>query len=109
MKMSTKRPVKPRTTGLLGLFGHTYKPDEETGEPRIHYQFEVIRKLSGNKYAVQLFSWWDGCRIEIEIYTEDFLCSPEVKLYPSEEAWKWAYEKERHRRDREEKAGREAA
>lgn len=78
---SKAKPEKP-VEGLVGLFGHSYG---ENGH-RV-WQFEIVRKLTGDRYAIQLFSWMDGRDTEIKIVTEDELCSPKYKLYSSRAEW----------------------
>lgn len=86
-----QRPAEQSTGGLVGMFGHTYVPSE-TG-PNLKYQFFVIRRVSETRFAVQLFSWIDGSPTEVEVWTEDYLCGSDVKLYATKEDWLYAYEK----------------
>jgi hypothetical protein len=44
-KTPMKKPT-PRKTGLIGLFGHTYVPDQKEPDTKvIQYQFEIIRRM----------------------------------------------------------------
>jgi hypothetical protein len=99
MAEKVRRPKRP-PQGLIGLFGHTYVPDiERPNETRIQWQFEIIRRMRGDRYVVQLFSWMDGSPTEVKVMTEADLLGPDVRLYATIEQWNIAYEKEasRHR------------
>ena len=49
-----------RSSGLVGLYGHTYEDDEEApGERKIQHQFR-IRSMPAGRWVCQLFSFWDG-------------------------------------------------
>jgi len=88
-----------RTEGLIDLFGHTYIPDQEDPEHQvIQNQFQIIRRMRGDRYVVQLFSWLDGGPTEVVVMTEAELLGPNVKLYATEENWHTASEKAHERR-----------
>ena len=95
--MSIKR--KPTTeevpSGLIGLFGHAYISDpDHPSEQMIQYQFRVIRKMEGDRYVVQYFSFQDGSPTCVGVYHETELLGPTVKLYANRELWLDAYETE---------------
>jgi hypothetical protein len=72
--------VTKRTTGLIGLFGHTYVPDEDNpGNKTIEYQFQIIRR-------VPLIDGW--CSYSslrtgdlVKVYSESFLLGDDAKPY----------------------------
>jgi hypothetical protein len=89
-----KAPTK-RTSGLIGLFGHTYVPDEEhLGKKVIQYQFQIIRRLPGDRWVVQLFSFMDGRPTQVTVYAEAFLLGEDVKLYALQEEWLYQHERQ---------------
>ena len=85
--------------GLIGLFGHAYTAaHDDPAAKAIQYQFEIIRKLDGQRYVVQYFSFWDGAPTNLGIYPERVLLSADVKLYATAALWKEAHDKESARR-----------
>lgn len=85
----TRTTKRPRTEGLLDLFGHTYVDDPEYPEERaIQYQFKIIRTFGPDRYIVQYFSWWDGDPTNLGVMTEAELLGPDVKLYAHEDLWR---------------------
>jgi len=96
-----KAPVSKRTSGLIGLFGHTYVPDpERPGKKTIEYQFRIIRRMAGDRWVAELFSFWDGRPTEVRVYAEAFLLGDDVKLYVSQDEWHNAHEKLCRREER---------
>jgi hypothetical protein len=80
--------------GLIGLFGHTYIPDPQNAERlALQYQFKIIRKMEGNRYVVQYFSFMDGDPTNVGVCQESELLGPNVKLYATEQLWRAGYEK----------------
>lgn len=71
-------------SGFVGLFGHTYT-DELA--PEVRYQFRVLRQVSPDRYAVQLFSWLDGSPTEIQVWSADDLSAPSIKFYLDHKDW----------------------
>jgi hypothetical protein len=63
----------------------------------IQYQFQIIRKMEGDRYVFQYFSFLDGSPTQVGVMTEAELLGPNVKLYANQELWLWAYEKESKR------------
>ena len=103
MKAKDKASMKAKdnNSGLIGLFGHTYIDDREApGETMIEYQFKIIRKMEGDRYVFQYFSFLDGEPTEVGVMTEAELLGPNVKLYATAELWLHAYEKASARRRR---------
>jgi hypothetical protein len=70
-----------RTRGLVGLSGHICAP----AHGGIEYQFRIIRGLSGNRWLVQLSSFWNGRPAGVKAFTEDYLLGEDVHLYASEQ------------------------
>jgi hypothetical protein len=89
-RTKTKRARRPE--GLIGLFGHTYF-DGVDGDPALRWQFQIIRRMRGDRYVVQLFSFMDGEPTEVTVLTEAELLGPHVKLYATRELWHLGYEK----------------
>jgi hypothetical protein len=87
--------------GLIGFFGHTFTMDR--GHKRIQYQFRVVRAVPPDRWAVQLYSFMDGSPNKLEVYSESYLLSDEVALYPDAESWNEGYAKaeQRYRDDRD--------
>jgi hypothetical protein len=91
---------------MLGLFGHTFVPDEggEEGDRVVQYQFRIIRTLPADAYVVQYFSFLDGRPTDLGRMTGAELWGPNVTLYSTEGDWVWGYEKAsdqaRYRRER---------
>jgi hypothetical protein len=84
--------------GLVGFFGHTFTIDR--GHKRIQYQFRVVRAVPPDRWAVQYYSFMDGSPNKLGFYTESYLLSDEVVLYPDAESWNEGYAKaERAYRD----------
>ncbi len=82
-----------RSSGLVGLFGHTYEDDEEApGERKIQHQFRIIRSMPAGRWVCQLFSFWDGRPIEVRVYEESFLLGADVRLYLEEEEFHHVYQ-----------------
>jgi hypothetical protein len=82
------RKSKPQPEGLIGLFGHTYIADPDNADATIiQCQFQIIRKMDGDRYVVQYFSWLDGSSTECGVYPESQLLGPDVKLYANQELW----------------------
>ena len=101
----TKPKPKPKPTeeqGLVGFFGHTFTTDER-GNRRIQYQFRVVRAVPPDRWAVQHYSFSDGSPMHLVFYSESYLMSDEVTLYPDAESWKEGYERSEraHRDDRD--------
>jgi hypothetical protein len=95
MKGTSMKKPTPRKTGLIGLFGHTYVPDQKEPDTKvIQYQFEIIRRMSPDRWVVQLFSFMDGRPTEVQVYPENFLLGDDVKLYTEHSEWLYAYERE---------------
>jgi len=85
---------KRRPEGLIDLFGHTYIADPDDPEQRtIQYQFRIIRRMRGERYVVQYFSFLDGGPTNVGVMTEAELLGPDVKLYADQELWNYGYEK----------------
>jgi hypothetical protein len=98
MTIKKSAESKPSTAdsdkGLIGLFGHTYiAAPEEPGGRMIQYQFEIIRKMEGERYVVQLFSFMTGEPTNLAIYPESFLLGDDVRLYANAEHWNEGYAK----------------
>jgi len=74
---------------LVGYWGLSFTPDGD-----MLHQFEVIRVIESGQYAVQLFSWWDGCPTCLEILTAEVLCGDSVKLYRDRDAMVEAADRE---------------
>jgi hypothetical protein len=82
-----------RSSGLVGLYGHTYEDDEEApGERKIQHQFRIIRSMPAGRWVCQLFSFWDGRPIEVRVYEESFLLGADVRLYLEEEEFHHVYQ-----------------
>jgi hypothetical protein len=97
--MTSKQRTSKRTTGLIGLFGHTYVADDELpGRKRIQYQFEIIRSMLNSRWVVQLFSFADGRETELRVFDESYLLGEDVKLYADIDEWHYAYEMHNERR-----------
>lgn len=95
-----RRAAKKKTTndeGLIGLFGHTYVEEPGKDRPQIAWQFQIIRELKGDRYIVQLYSWWDTGPTNVAVRSESDLLGPTVKLYATLELWNEAAEKEARR------------
>jgi hypothetical protein len=94
MSRSSKPSRTDADKGLIDLFGHTYiaNPDR-SGEKTIQYQFQIIRKMDGERYVVQLFLFLSGDPTSVAIYPESFLLGDDVKLHVTAELWKEAYAK----------------
>lgn len=87
--------------GLIGLFGHTYITDPDDADAlMIQYQFRIIRKMDGDRYVIQYFSFWDGEPTNLGVMTEAELLGPSVKLYATTELWNHTYEEASQRRRR---------
>lgn len=87
-KIEVSMPVvtpAPDARGLVGLFGHSYS---DGPNPKIKYQFHVVRQISEERYAVQLFSWAHGGPTDILVWTVEEL--ERARFYESEEAWNLA-------------------
>ena len=92
---------KKEEQGLVGFLGHTFTIDR--GHKRIQYQFRVVRAVPPDRWAVQFYSFADGSPNKLAVYTESYLLSDDVALYPDAESWTEAYAKaeERYRYDSE--------
>ena len=106
MRMTdTKTPVRLNRLrqakimeGLIGLFGHIYIADPENPSVKmIQFQFQIIRKMEGERYVVQYFSFLDGGPTCVGVYPQAELLGPNSKLYVNIELWNEAYEKDCHR------------
>jgi hypothetical protein len=100
-KQTKKAPLTDANEGkgLIGLFGHTYIADpNDPDKTTIQYQFKVIRRMHGERYVVQMFSFWDGSPTGVRVYAETELLGPDVKLYATEELWREGAEKHLERR-----------
>jgi hypothetical protein len=79
--------------GLIGLFGHTYIDDPDKPSVKmIQFQFRIIRKMEGDRYVIQYFSWLDGSATKVGVMPEAELLGESVKLYANAELWNAAYE-----------------
>jgi hypothetical protein len=94
-RAAKKKPVNDE--GLIGLFGHTYVQEPDKDRPQINWQFQIIRELKGDRYVVQLFSWFDTGPTELAVLPESTLLGPTVKLYATQDLWNEAAEKETRR------------
>jgi hypothetical protein len=74
--------------GLIGRFGH--KCTQSTG--KLHFQFRIVRKLTGQRYIVQFYSWVDGRATTVGMMSEEELLGQNVKLYADAESWSLAAE-----------------
>lgn len=93
-KIAPPAKPEPPEEGLVGLFGHTLVPIEEVpGRKEIQFQFKIIRKLEGQRYLVQYFSYMTGGPTNLGVYAEDVLVGEDVKLYATEELWREADQK----------------
>ena len=92
--------TKRRGQGLLDLFGHTHVSDPEgaDGDRMIQYQFKIIRRMHGDRYVIQYFSFMDGTPTNVGVMTEAELLGSTVTLYATAELWNVGYEKEAERR-----------
>lgn len=72
--------------GIVGWFGHTYDGDQ------VRYQFQILRQVAADLYAVQLFSWMSGEATDIEVWPLEDLRAPKAKLYADHGAWTAAYD-----------------
>jgi hypothetical protein len=97
MKPHTARKTR-QPEGLIGLFGHAYVADEHVGRT-IQYQFEIIRRMEGDRYVIQYFSFLDGSPTNVSVMTEAELLGPDVRLYATTELWN-VYEKSQRECDR---------
>lgn len=89
-----EQKAKQQPEGMIGLFGHTYVVDPDNADSTmIQYQFQIIRKMDGDRYVVQYFSFMDGSPTQVGVYPEDFLLGPDVKLYANDELWNEGYAK----------------
>ena len=96
--MKRKKAEAQAEEGLIGLFGHTYIPDPEDPEEKmIQFQFKILRRMHGDRYVVQLFSFMDGGPTNVGVYPEAELLGPDVKLYADMELWNEGYEKSMQR------------
>ncbi len=95
-----RKPTRQRN-GLLDLFGLSYRDDDPNFPGSVlQYQFRVIRRMHGDRYVVQLFSWMDGGPTEVMVMSEQQLLGDKVKLYASEELWRIGAEKQQRREQR---------
>jgi len=98
-KQMKKKLTKPVMNGLIGLFGHTYITDPDDADAvMIQYQYQIIRKMEGDCYVIQYFSFLDGSPNNVGVYPESELLGPNVKLYATADLWNEAYEKASRRR-----------
>jgi hypothetical protein len=105
-----KMKPQPQQEGLVGFFGHTYTAAlDNPDETEIQYQFEIIRKIDGDRYAVQYFSYMDGSPTSLGIYSEADLLGPTVKLYANADLWNAASSKDCERQHDRRRATRAAA
>lgn len=79
---------------LKGLFGHSIV------DGNIEWQF-LVKGATGDRHAVQLFSWLDGRPTDIKFINTADLTGPGYNLYPSEKDWLRAAETAMDRRRRE--------
>jgi hypothetical protein len=84
--------------GLVGFFGHTFTIDRghkriQYQFRRIQYQFRVVRAVPPDRWTVQLYSFVDGTPNKLTVYTESYLLSDDVALYPDAESWTEGYAK----------------
>jgi hypothetical protein len=89
-KTEKPKPKKRRGVGLLDLLGHTYVDDRErSGQRMIQYQFEIIRRMHGDRYVVQYFSFATGDPTQVGVMTEAELLNKEnARLYADAEIWR---------------------
>ncbi len=79
---------------LVGYFGHRLDADGH-----IRNQFEIVRKVSEEMYAIQLFSYIDGRPTNVEVVSLAELRSQNMRLYSSEYEWALADCKNSYDRD----------
>lgn len=95
-------PSEGERKSVVGWFGYTVGADG-----RHEKQFEIVRDVGGDRYAIQLFSWFDGCPTEVQFMTGSDLFSYKCRLFTSEREWVRAACEESYRWDKQEqKAGR---
>jgi hypothetical protein len=87
------------TQGLIGLFGHSYVDDADHPSGRsIEYQFQIVRRLDGDRHVIQYFSFLDGSPSQLGVMTEAELLGPDVKLYIAAELWSDSYQQQEGQR-----------
>lgn len=79
---------------LVGYFGHRLGDDGF-----IRNQFEIVRRVSEDVYAIQLFSYVDGRPTNIEIVSLAQLQDRSMRLYPNEHEWALADCRNSHAKD----------
>ena len=85
-KRAKPKPKQPE--GLIGLFGHFWIDDpENAGERMIQFIFRIIRKLEGERYVVQYYSYLDGGPAAVGVHPEAELLGRNVRLYADKEVW----------------------
>ena len=76
--------------GLVGFYGHTYVTRD--GKRQLQFQFRVVRALPPDRWVVQFYSFMDGCANKLAVYSESYLLSEDVALYPDAATWHAGYE-----------------
>ena len=87
--MDTKQAQPAVEDALIGRFG--YKCTHSTG--KLHFQFRILRKMAGERYMVQFYSWVDSRATTVGVMSEEELLGQNVTLYTDAESWGFAAEK----------------
>jgi hypothetical protein len=57
--------IKDQTEGLIDLFGYTYVPDEEGGEPIVQYQFAEMAVIDHSPRSATVVAATDATIVPV--------------------------------------------